>query len=288
MYFLKQYYDTEGPFGLPMRDQQARQLEALLRQLPREKLFEPHKALIEKAPSELLWGERADISWISEESIDRQGDIVLAAGMDDSHFRLNPLVTMNHAYWLPPVGTSLWRQHAADGPLRGIKAKTHYHPRPESWPADADWPADTAFTLVQAGLLRGKSVGFLPVKIRRPGQEEIAQNPELSRVRFIIEKWILLEYACVYLPAQQHAVVESVSKGLPAFEDHPGSLALSLHDRAAPIVNTSPAARKPPATSFTPLAEIEKALHRRLAGFNLPVLVRQALADGWHRLRGGV
>jgi hypothetical protein len=283
MNFLKQYYDTEGPFGLPMRDQQARQLEALLRQLPREKFFEPHKALIEKAPSELLWGERSDISWISEESIDRQGDIVLAAGMDDSHFRLNPLVTMNHAYWLPPVGTSLWRQQAADGPLRGIKAKTHYHPRPEAWPADADWPADTAFTLVQAGLLRGKSVGFLPVKIRRPGQEEIAQNPELSRVRFIIEKWILLEYSCVYLPAQQHAVVESVSKGLLAPED----LTLFAPGATPPAI-ASPAARMPPALSFTPLAEIEKALHRRLTDLNLPSLVQHALADGWHRLRGGV
>ena len=97
-------FETEGPFGLPMRDRQARALDALVQTLPREQPYEPHKALVEKGPSELLPGERADVSWISEESIDRQGEIVVAAGMDDSHFKLNPLVTMQHAYWMPPVG----------------------------------------------------------------------------------------------------------------------------------------------------------------------------------------
>jgi hypothetical protein len=177
---------------------------------------------------------------------------------------------MNHAYWQPPVGTSLWRRQASDGPLRGIKAKTHYQPRPESWPADADWPADLAFSLVQAGLLRGKSVGFLPVKIRRPAQEEIAQSPALAKVRFIIEKWMLLEYACVYLPAQQNAVVESVSKGMPV---PPSDSRLRLG--APPI-------------PFTPVSEIERALRRRLTAFDLSSLVRQAVNDGWHRLRGRV
>jgi hypothetical protein len=285
--FLKQYYDTEGPFGLPMRDQQARDLETLLKQLPREKSFEPQKALVEKAPSELLWGERADISWISEESIDRQGDIVLAAGMDDTHFRLNPLVTMNHAYWLPPVGTSQWRRQATDGTLRGIKAKTHYQPRPDSWPADADWPADIAFALVQSGLLRGKSVGFLPLKMRRPAQEEIAQDPALAKVRFIVEKWMLLEYACVYLPAQQNAVVESVSKCLPLAPEFAKAAHLFPDLSPGPASPVAPAV-PPRVVPFTPAAEIEKALHRRLAALDLPALVQQAVHDGWHRLRGGV
>jgi hypothetical protein len=184
---------------------------------------------------------------------------------------------MNHAYWLPPVGTSLWRKQAADGPLRGIKARTHYHPRPESWPADADWPADTAFTLVQAGLLRGKSVGFLPIKMRRPGQEEIERNPALARARFIIEKWVLLEYACVYLPAQQHAVVESVSKSLTG----PG-------DPALLPASTSALPTTRPVVPFTPLNEIEKVLRRHLAAVDVPALVRQAVQNSWHKLRGRV
>jgi len=30
--------------------------------------------------------------------------------MDDSQFALNPIVTLNHDYSMPPVGRSLWRK----------------------------------------------------------------------------------------------------------------------------------------------------------------------------------
>jgi hypothetical protein len=275
--FLKPYYDTAGPFGIPMRDRQARALDALVKDLPREQPYEPHTALVEKGPSELLPGERADVSWISEESIDRQGEIVLAAGMDDSHFKLNPIVTMQHAYWMPPVGRSLWRKRVKDGDLLGIKAKTQYHQRPDAWPADCDWPPDVAFTLVQNGLLCGKSVGFLPTKARRPTEEEIAQRPALAQVRFIIEKWILLEYACVYLPAQQNAVVEAVSKGLRIPEDFRTAMGLRLPPPAAV-----------PAIPFTPLDEIEKALRRALGRVDVDGLVGRAVRAGCDRARGRV
>jgi len=38
-------------------------------------------------------------------------------------------------------------------------------------------------------------------------------------INLIIDEWILLEYACVVLPAQQNAVVESVSKGAGSTEE---------------------------------------------------------------------
>ena len=44
------------------------------------------------------------MSWISTEDVDRSNEVVLARGMNDSQFKLNPIVTMQHAYWLPPVG----------------------------------------------------------------------------------------------------------------------------------------------------------------------------------------
>src|SRR5271166_4976496 len=69
---------------------------------------EPKFVTLEKAPSELLLGERADVSWISTEDPDRDREVVIARGMDDSHFRLNPIVTLQHCYSLPPVG---WPPH---------------------------------------------------------------------------------------------------------------------------------------------------------------------------------
>src|SRR5262245_53570664 len=144
MDFLRDYYDTEGPLGLPMKDKQARALEALLKTLPREDpdLYAPGKLTVEKATTELLPGERADVSWISTEEIDRYRDIVLSRGMSDEHFKLNPIVTLQHSYWQPPVGRSLWRKAVKDGQLKGIKAKTIYPTRPDSLPEGTPWLPD--------------------------------------------------------------------------------------------------------------------------------------------------
>ena len=67
------------------------------------------------ATTELAPGERADVSWITDESPDRCREVVIARGMNDSQFAANPLVTLQHAYWCPPVGKSLWRTYARPG-----------------------------------------------------------------------------------------------------------------------------------------------------------------------------
>src|SRR5262249_27922347 len=112
---LPGYATTEGPLGFPMPDKQARALDALLKALPRAPEYAYRKAVTARAPTELNPGERSDVSWITTESPDRQGEVVLARGMNDSQFRANPIVTLGHAYWLPPVGRSLWRKRVKDG-----------------------------------------------------------------------------------------------------------------------------------------------------------------------------
>src|SRR5207249_1170129 len=124
----------EGPLGFPLLDPQARVLDTLLNSLPRTREYAYRKAVIAQAPTELLSGERADVSWITTESPDRSQEVVLAKGMNDSQFQKNPVVTLNHCYWNPPVGKSLWRKVAKDGELRGVKAKTQYPAKPANWP----------------------------------------------------------------------------------------------------------------------------------------------------------
>src|SRR5258707_15872997 len=98
--FLRHYYgDCEGPLGTPCTDRQARALESVVRSLPREERFAPGRLVIDKATTELLQGERADVSWISTEDPDRMHDVILARGMNDEHFKLNPRVPLQHAYW---------------------------------------------------------------------------------------------------------------------------------------------------------------------------------------------
>lgn len=264
-HFMKSHFETEGPFGLPMKDAQAKALEQRLRELPRDDVHTLRRCSFERGVSELQPGERADVSWITEESPDRLGDIVLASGMDDSHYQLNPIVTLNHAYDQPPVGRSLWRRKARDGALHGVKAKTHYPARPQGWTL-SDWPPDLAFELVKAGLLRGKSIGFIPLKLHTPTAEEIQKNPTLASVRYLIEEWLLAEYACCYLPMQPNAVVETVSKSVPpAWIDLLGL-------------------PKAPSVPFTGLDSVQAAAKRLLT----PEQLDAACARAWRKARGRI
>lgn len=279
------YGPSRGPLGFPCTDRQAFALEALLKALPRDDTFRYRKALIENAPTELSPGERSDVSWISTENPDRLGDVVLARGMNDSQFKLNPIVTLQHAYFLPPVGRSLWRKFVKDGSTRGIKAKTQYPARPADWPAAKDWPADVAFTLVQADLLRGKSIGFLPTKVHTPTDKEIEKNG-WGKVGLVIDEWVLLEYACVFLPAQQNAVVEAVSKSAvpPLSEEVQKAIGILVKGLDTP----APPAADAPAIPFTPLEEIHQAIRRRIGTFDFDHLARQALQEAIDRKKGRI
>jgi hypothetical protein len=271
------YGTTIGPLNFPQSDRAASALDAVLRSLPKTREYEYRKTVSAKAPTELNPGERSDVSWITTESVDRTGEVVVARGMDDGQFQGNPLVTLGHAYWLPPVGRSLWRKRTRDGNLVGVKAKTQYPPRPEAWPAGDPWPPDKVLALVQAGLLQGKSIGFLPTKVHIPDEKEVRRNGWGEQVSLVIDEWLLLEYACVFLPANQDALVEAVSKGSV---DVPSELldALGLNALQAPSRTIV----------FTPWEEVECAVARRVEAIDFLTLAQQALQCGLDKARGRI
>jgi hypothetical protein len=291
----KHYGSAEGPLGFPMQDRQAFALETILKALPREETYRYRKAVLARGPSETLSGERSDVSWISTEDPDREGEVVLSRGMNDSQFKLNPIVTMQHAYYLPPVGKSLWRKVVKDGELRGVKAKTQYPPKPEQW--DGTWPADIAFSLVQADLLRGKSIGFLPTKVHVPEAKELDKHG-WKNVGLVIDEWLLLEYACTFLPSQQNALVEAVSKSSLSLPDEfiramgldpqwfrSGKGVRPPKDKGSDPFSGASSAETIP---FTPLEEIDKAIQRRLTAWDLTRLAQQAVQDHIDRIRGRI
>ena len=288
--FLLSYGQAEGPLGFPMPDRAARAVDALLRTLPKTKDYEYRKALVTRPPTELNPGERSDVSWISTESVDRMGEVVVARGMNDGQFQQNPLVTLGHAYWMPPVGKSLWRKRVKDGGLVGIKAKTQYPPRPEAWPAGDEWPPDKVFALVQAGLLQGKSIGFLPTRVHVPDAKEAAERGWGDRAGLVIDEWLLLEYACVFLPANQDALVEAVSKGAVALD---AALLRALGIDSGPIAprlasdSRSESPTIPP-IPFTPLAEVERAATRAVEAVDWAAFAARRAAEYIDRLRGRV
>jgi hypothetical protein len=270
-----------GPLGFPVTEQQARALERILKTHSKDSAFAYRQLVLIKGQAEVLAGERSDVSWISTEEPDRTREVVLAAGLNDEQFRLNPIVTMNHCYQVPPVGKSLWRKKARDGQIRGIKAKTQYPPRPESWPAERDWAPDVAFALVQADMLRGKSIGFLPLKGFAP-DAKTCEKHGWSDVDWVVEEWMLLEYACTFLPTQQQAVVETVSKS--------GGQVPETLVQAFNLKTLSPPSERaaPEIGCFTPLDEISKHLERRIGALDLGALLERSVDLAFEKARGRV
>jgi hypothetical protein len=287
---LKQHYgEAAGPLGFPLLDKQAFALEAILKALPKDEVYAYRKALVEPASMDLSPGDRSDVSWISTENPDRMHEVVRARGMNDGQYRLNPLVTLNHAYWAPPAGKSLWRRVVQEGDLKGVKAKTFYPPRPNQWP-EKEWVPDLAFALVQADLLRGKSIGFLPTKVHVPDQKEIDRNG-WGKAGLVIDEWILLEYACVYLPAQQNAVVEAVGKAFPETSAELLS-ALGITKAMDGVKEKAVALPHPvkglPDIPFTTVDTIEEMLARHLEALDLPGRAERMLQARLDQWRGRV
>ena len=206
--------------------------------------------------------------------------------MNNSHFLKNPLVTLCHNYDSPPVGKSLWQKRVRDGAVSGIKAKTQYPPKPNEWGTDA-WPPDKVFALVQNQLLLGKSIGFLPTKVHVPDDKEYTDKKwPANTVTRVFDEWLLLEYAAVFMPANQDSLVEAVSKGLELSPDL--RKALGLDDS----LFKTPAAAKAPQpsriTPFTTLASIESAVNATLLAVDYETIIQRSIAAAFERARGRV
>ncbi len=283
-YLTAHYGAIEGPLGFPMSDRAAQTLDTLLKSLPRTPEHEYRHLVTTKGPTEINPGERSDVSWISSESPDRSREVVVAKGMNDVQFQGNPIVTLGHAYYLPPVGKSLWRKRVKDGPRVGIKAKTVYPARPQSWPEQDAWPPDQVFALIEAGLLQGKSIGFLPTKVHIPDHKEVQKNGWGDNVGLVIDEWLLLEYACVFLPANQDALVESIAKGSLALADDVLQ-ALGLNKQ---IFGDGDGGTQERVISFTSLDEIHKTVLGRIAAIDFQALAEKTIKETWYKSLGRV
>lgn len=264
--FLKSYGVTLGPLGIPMSDAQAFAIDKDLQALPAEDRI-LRKAGLSGALLALEPGERADVSWITTEAVDRYQEVVLAKGIDDSHFRLNPLVTLGHAYWMPPVGRCMWlKAHSADG-KKGIVAKTHYPARPMDWQEDT-WPPDECLQLMQAGLLNAKSIGFIGRR-EDPTDEE---RDKYKGAKWMIRQCKLVEYAVAPLGVNPETLVQAVSKSWqPALSE-----LLGLKTEAR---NSEPEPRNPipDQVQFVSLSALKERLATELSGIDPKKIAEEAL-----------
>ena len=152
-----------------------------------------HARLQLQSAAETIDADRMIVqSVISTSEPDRAGDVVEPLGLRNAgEFLANPVVLWAHQRGVPPIGTCLDLQVLPDR----IVARTKF--------AAASPLAADIFRLYRDGVLRGWSIGFLPVRsvpIRGGG----------SRV----EQWDLLEYSAVPVPENPRALTLAVEKGV--------------------------------------------------------------------------
>ena len=187
------------PCRLP--EETARQVDTLVKDLPKDSAYQFRQKSLIESPTALSPEERTDISYVSTPAVDNDRESLDPAGMDLRTFQSNPIVLWGHDTD-KICGKALWIK--ADGG-NGILAKTFYPARPDRH--EGDWLPEQVWGLTRAGILKGKSVGFLPLEVEEPGDELAKKGCKL-----VLKKTLLLEYSAVSIPCCPEALVQSVKR----------------------------------------------------------------------------
>jgi HK97 family phage prohead protease/HK97 family phage major capsid protein len=135
---------------------------------------------------------------LSDETIDRMGDVIQSEGWRLDAFKKNPIALFNHrADFIIGVWKNL---RVEDGVLRG-----HLKLAPEGTSSRID----EIRKLVEAGILRATSVGFKPLKYEALNKDSVPPNP-FGGLRFLEQE--LVETSLVSVPANPNAL--AIAKNL--------------------------------------------------------------------------
>lgn len=134
---------------------------------------------------------------ISTESVDRDGDIVEAAGAIVTNYLKNPVVLWGHDYRSPEsiVGTTTDLEKI---PGHGIRSRLQFVPE------GVNPRADLVRGLWDGGFLNAASIGFDPKQYEPLGGDGPAGESYATGYRF--SQWELLEWSIVSIPANQDAL----------------------------------------------------------------------------------
>lgn len=150
---------------------------------------------------DLVPGSREVVAAISADTVDRDGEVVVPSGMRRrGHSGMT--VFYNHDTKLP-IGSCQWVKASAGRLL----AKHRFTDRTEL--------GRDMFALVQDGVLRSYSIGFLPMSAgTAPTDAELREHPGWKGARRVFRDFDLLEYSLVGVPANPDAVQIAVAKGM--------------------------------------------------------------------------
>jgi len=141
--------------------------------------------------------ERTVTAVVSTGGVDRDNEVLLPKGALLDNYKKNPVVLWAHNSWETPIGKNLWIKRKGND----IIAKTKF--------AETE-KANEVYELFKGGFLNAFSIGFMPIKGHRPEPDDIKKRPDLAEATYIYDKWELLEYSVVPVPANAEALATAV------------------------------------------------------------------------------
>ena len=140
----------------------------------------------------------------SDETPDRDNDVIEVAGWKLDNYLKNPVFMWAHSYDEPPIGKAV--NVTIDAMTKKLLFDVKF-PSAETYPF-----ADTVYKLYKEGFLSATSVGFRGIKHKTRDEDEVLNLPEWRRGRRYMEQE-LLELSAVPVPCNPNALVEVRSKG---------------------------------------------------------------------------
>ncbi len=131
---------------------------------------------------------------ISAETVDRESELLLAAGAELDNYRRNPVLLWAHHAELPPIGRAL---EVTAQPGVGVWAVNEF--------ADTPFAQEIA-ALYRDGFLSAFSVGFRPLELDRKPRRGGQRGATILR-------WELIEQSAVAVPANPDALVTAAADG---------------------------------------------------------------------------
>jgi hypothetical protein len=141
----------------------------------------------------------------STTTVDHEGEVIIAEGIDYSEYLSNPLVLLDHNFG-QECGSAIKVQKSPNM----LKATVEFPTKPDNY--EGDWLPDEVWAKLTCSppLLKAVSIGFIPTEQREPSKKDIATFGDNCKI--VTSKCKLLEISIVTAGMNQDAMVYSVEE----------------------------------------------------------------------------
>lgn len=149
---------------------------------------------------------------LSDETVDRDGDIMIQAGADLENFRKNPVSILFHDSRQFPIGNFI--DLSVDAYSKELKGDLLF----VDDRVDTSGQSERAFRFAKSRIMRAGSIGFQGKEVKFPTTEE-RKLLGMKDYGVIFLKWELYEFSLCPVPSNPNALSDALRKGVLKAED---------------------------------------------------------------------